>query len=194
MPLVTDWIMVGITAAYVIATIVICIFNWKSTRTSNAQIEESKRQHEETKRLEAMPFLYFEIPMEYQPPRFEMDLPISKDITGRTYTIVFVKNMGNSTAANIEYDWSCDGFIRKGLFPSRAMMKSDSDYIQLFLQHEPSERRTTKGSLGLFYNDMLGNRYRQVIQLGISNNKVTGIKVDFPEYKGRAITEQVEEK
>ena len=144
--------------------------------------------------MEAMPFLYFEIPMEYQPPRYEMDLPISKDYTGRSYTIVSVKNMGNSTAANVEYDWNCDGFIRKGLFPARAMMKSDSDRIQLFLQHESSERRTTKGSLNMFYNDMLGNRYEQVIQFGISNNKITRIKVGFPEYKGRAISEQVEEK
>jgi hypothetical protein len=30
MPLITDWLMVGITAVYVVATIFICIYNGRS--------------------------------------------------------------------------------------------------------------------------------------------------------------------
>ena len=57
MPLITDWIMVIITAAYVIATILICIYNGKSADATRKQVEESQRQFEETKRLNMMPYL-----------------------------------------------------------------------------------------------------------------------------------------
>ena len=40
----TDWIMVGITAIYMIATIVICYFNGKSAKASKEQTEISKKQ------------------------------------------------------------------------------------------------------------------------------------------------------
>lgn len=52
---ITDWLMVGITGIYVIATIFICVFNARSDKATREQIAESKRQFEETKRLEYMP-------------------------------------------------------------------------------------------------------------------------------------------
>ncbi len=45
----TDWIMVIITAIYVIATIIMCAFNYESTRISKEQIEEMKRQYKDDK-------------------------------------------------------------------------------------------------------------------------------------------------
>lgn len=50
MPSVTDWIMVGITAVYVIATICICYANFKSAKAAKAQLEESRAQFEESRR------------------------------------------------------------------------------------------------------------------------------------------------
>ena len=43
----TDWIMVIITAIYVIATIIICYFNGKSAKASKEQAEIAKKQTEE---------------------------------------------------------------------------------------------------------------------------------------------------
>lgn len=43
----TDWLMVIITTVYVIATIVICVFNGKSAKASREQAEISKKQTEE---------------------------------------------------------------------------------------------------------------------------------------------------
>jgi len=40
----TDWIMILLTGVYVIATIVICMFNWKVVTVSKKQVEEVKRQ------------------------------------------------------------------------------------------------------------------------------------------------------
>lgn len=43
----TDWLMVIITAIYVVATIVICYFNGKSAKASKEQAEIAKKQTEE---------------------------------------------------------------------------------------------------------------------------------------------------
>ena len=53
MPTVTDWLMVGITLVYVVATIFICIFNGRSAKATREQVAESQRQFDETKRLES---------------------------------------------------------------------------------------------------------------------------------------------
>lgn len=50
MPTITDWLMVAITAVYVIATIAICWANIKSAKATREQLEESKRQFDENNR------------------------------------------------------------------------------------------------------------------------------------------------
>ena len=60
MPLITDWLMFGITTIYVIATIFICRANIKAANASRAQIAESQRQFDENRRLDVMPYLQFE--------------------------------------------------------------------------------------------------------------------------------------
>lgn len=50
MPTVTDWLMVGITFVYVIATIFICLANIKSAKATREQLAESKRQFDEENR------------------------------------------------------------------------------------------------------------------------------------------------
>ena len=50
MPTITDWLMVAITAVYVVATIFICWANIRSAKATKEQIEESKRQFEESNR------------------------------------------------------------------------------------------------------------------------------------------------
>ena len=50
MPTITDWLMVVITAVYVIATIAICWANIKAANATKAQLEEMKRQYAEENR------------------------------------------------------------------------------------------------------------------------------------------------
>ena len=50
MPVVTDWIMIGITAVYVVATLFICKANIRSSHLANQQLAEMKRQYEESNR------------------------------------------------------------------------------------------------------------------------------------------------
>ena len=48
--MITDWLMVVITAVYVIATIFICMANIKSAKATREQLAEAKRQYEEDHR------------------------------------------------------------------------------------------------------------------------------------------------
>jgi hypothetical protein len=50
MPLITDWLMVAITAVYVVATIFICRANIKSAEATREQVAEARRQYEEEHR------------------------------------------------------------------------------------------------------------------------------------------------
>ncbi|MCI6733061.1 MAG: hypothetical protein MR487_12225 [Lachnospiraceae bacterium] len=50
MPTITDWLMVVITAVYVIATIAICWANINSAKATREQLAESKRQFDENNR------------------------------------------------------------------------------------------------------------------------------------------------
>lgn len=48
--MITDWLMVAITAVYVVATIFICRANIKSADATREQVAEAKRQYEEEHR------------------------------------------------------------------------------------------------------------------------------------------------
>lgn len=50
MPVITDWLMVGITIIYVVATIFICWANIKSANASKEQLQEMQRQYDEKNR------------------------------------------------------------------------------------------------------------------------------------------------
>ena len=92
MPMVTDWLMVVITAIYVGATIAIWFANNKSARMTEKQLEESRSQFEEAKRLECMPFLQLEIPTEQERPLFEIELDLcSGNVSDALYKIVRLK-------------------------------------------------------------------------------------------------------
>lgn len=50
MPTITDWLMVGITFVYVVATIFICAANIKSAKATRDQLAETKRQYDDENR------------------------------------------------------------------------------------------------------------------------------------------------
>lgn len=88
MPTITDWIMVIITAVYVVATIVICIFNYKSAKASNNQVVESKRQFDESNR----PHVFAGI-----------------EFVSEVFMCLYIENRGNDVASDInvllDEDW-----------------------------------------------------------------------------------------
>lgn len=194
MQTITDWLMVGITGIYVIATIFICVFNGKSAKAtreqvaeSKRQIEESKRQFVESKRLETMPFLQMEICTEREHPQFEIEFDLcngkSNDVI---YKIVKLKNLGNGSASNIIYEWKQKSISKPciGYPPINAIMHGDSYYIQLTFIGDDTIEEDTSGVLKWQFYDLLGNSYEQKVVLIFSEGDLVRCENDVPQYLG----------
>ena len=184
MPTITDWIMVGITAAYVIATGFICWFNGKSARASRAQLEESKRQFEEKKRLDVMPLFSIEFT-----PRAEEDTG-SLWIPHRCYVGVYqapntnkqsfvhcgyymllLNNVGLGPAKSI--NMIVENHIRRfndTPFFIGAVASKGSYEMYIEFQGILGEEKidTTDAKLVFEYLDVLNNAYRQTVELTFS--------------------------
>lgn len=80
-PSITDWLMVGITVVYVIATIFICWANLKSVKAAKEQLGEMKLQYAEDNR-----------------PRIETEFCYEQ----RTWYIIRFVNHGKHTAQHVQ--------------------------------------------------------------------------------------------
>ena len=107
MPQITDWIMVGITAIYVFATIAICWANFITAKATRQQITESKRQFDETSRLQVIPIFQISIDIDAEAPYSEMckdELTFTlfsqeKEMLCReSYFTLSIENVGAGTA------------------------------------------------------------------------------------------------
>ena len=187
MPTVTDWLMVVITAIYVVATIAIWFANKKSARMTEKQLKESRAQFEESKRLETMPFLQLEIPIENNPPLFEIELDLCEgDTTDTLYKIVKLKNLGNGAATNIIYTWKRNHTCNQvcDYPPINAIMHGDSYYFQLTFYIDGTVETGTSGTLIWQYDDLLGNSYEQRVSLVFDEGDLVRCENDTPIYLG----------
>ena len=130
----TDWPMVIITFIYVVATIMICKANIRAAQASKDQLAEMKREHEESIRLQVIPFLQIEETME-RAYSYRIDLPLAdeENSDGDMYNVVRIKNLGNGAATNITYTWISkhNNISIHEAFPINAI-KADGEYrIQL---------------------------------------------------------------
>lgn len=89
MPTITDWLMVGITFVYVIATIAICLANIKSAKATREQLAESKRQFEEANRA---------------------FVTVSFEIVRGGLAVLHIKNHGKQIANDVQVK-VCDAFV-----------------------------------------------------------------------------------
>lgn len=186
MSTITDWLMCGITLIYVIATFIICIYNKKTEKATHQQIDESKRQFEESKRLETMPFLQLEIPAINETPVFEIEIDLCEGKTKNTlYKNVRLKNLGNGSASNIIYEWK--GINSREVFdypPINAIMHGDSYYFQFAFNTDEKVITGTIGVLTWKYDDLLGNSYEQKVSLIFDEDDLVRCENDTPTYLG----------
>lgn len=177
MPNITDWLMVIITFVYVVATAAICVANFKSAKATKQQIAESQRQFDETRRLQYMPALQISI------TRIHLDMSIRDlclriaPISGKTGDFwyfsdveVIVSNVGMGPAKDICYHWfDTRKDHDRGSFPIRSLSSQEKDSFSLTIEIPDSDRAaeelTYLPCLTLFYKDLLGNQYKQVVQL-----------------------------
>lgn len=174
MPNITDWLMVIITGVYVFATIFICIANLNSAKASRDQLEESKRQFRESKRLELMPHLHLSVD-EDTDIAWNSDYNITlsgedsqKNCIEQTAIPekIVVHNIGLGNAKEISLSWkNLDGTIKKENLPFSTLMVGETKKIEVFFLIEHSEKESVHEEANLIFNysDLLNNHYEQVL-------------------------------
>lgn len=178
MPSITDWLMVIITFVYVIATILICIFNGRSAKATREQVAESKRQFDETRQLQVMPYLQVEITQgelteEGEPPSPYTFFVISDAEQNNQVTSskrITFKNVGLGMLHHTKITWNSlskkdDGYpavdivippqVEWGINAWLTAKKPEVD--------DPLKPQVARCSLKVEYDDLLGNRYWQQI-------------------------------
>ena len=176
-PLITDWLMVVITTIYVIATIIITVENMKATKTTRDQLNESLRQFDERKRLDAMPYIYAAYKKKSETYRNhlnshlilgQIDIAQSQHSTivfPITYYTLIIANLGNGTAKNVSFFLknSCREFndvrYKVGVIPSN---NKPYEFTIVFCGVVDENGGTAKADLVFEYSDLFGNRYKQI--------------------------------
>ena len=190
-----DWAMVWITVVYVIATCAICWANICSARASRAQLDESKKEHEESIRFSLMPFLQFEAYEAFSGKDydFELDLPMFRhDSCDMVFAeIMRLTNIGNGAATNITYSWENKKhrISLEEAFRVNAV-KANGEY-NISLVFECNRKMIDSNDcyiLTFHYDDMRGYTYNQRMVFKLYSNGENGgiaeISTDAPEYTG----------
>ena len=188
MPLITDWLMVGITFVYVIATIMICIFNGRSAKATREQVSESQRQFEETKRLEYRPYLDIDpVDNSFEYNIYDSNVVLHLGSAHPNECVMQsewfrIKNIGAGSAIGLSYRWEPKNYeMQMGELPfttlEKGEMKAAGVHIKigLFPQHVACE---AQASLYLSYLDLLENKYEQeiVLSYNVSTASQTELK------------------
>ena len=175
MPTITDWLMVGITLVYVIATIAIWFANHKSARATEKQLIESKRQFDETKRLEHMPYMQVSfgewITSDERGsylPNMWLDINRTADNHAASSGMsIDVTNIGLGLAVNLKCQW-VSGDIKQEQHLSASILKQEECCTSTFIisaavpDKEPQYAET---SLIICFDDFLGNHYEQTVDI-----------------------------
>lgn len=176
----TDWLMVIITFIYVVATIFICVANFKSASTTRQQLEESREQYEETKRLSLMPFIIFEkISINNCDNKIGFGLISGSSELSKLYKIFKIKNIGLGTAKNITYTLtnSTDSYYR-GDFFTKGMSSGDDYNIGITFYYPKEPLAAPKLALDLAYEDLLNNSYTQRVEFIFNYDKSKSLNLE----------------
>jgi len=186
----TDWPMFWVTVVYVLATIVICWFNWRNVKMVEKQVEESKRQFEESQRLEKIPYFSFEFGDWIDRDERESIFPNmfihinsdynSEDTSGGGYSIK-VSNIGLGMADCIRCE-SVTGEVRSEHILPFKLLKCGEEQKATFIlsaKKESVEHQYEQLSLVFHYNDLLLNHYTQEVEMEIEVKTGTIIIVHY---------------
>ena len=176
---ITEWIMVVITAIYVVATIVICVFNYKTAKAANLQIQESKRQFDETRRLQIMPYLQVTITPkkdgEIWNPLPEAWFIISdsdKDNTVRSDYYISFENIGLGMLHHTKILWNSKSKHNDGYPAKDIVMAINSPwritgafFAERAESDDPFKAKRIDCSIDVTYEDLIGNSYSQKVEM-----------------------------
>lgn len=146
-----EWLLVGITAIYVIATILICIFNYRSAKAIREQVLEQKRQFDEVNRP---------------------NIDISIEIVRKAIVCLKIENTGKRLAKNVKLEINDDFINQLKSINERNTLKILSDsafflgieqkwYIDICLSEELNKLNNAIMSINIFYEDCKHQVYNE---------------------------------
>ena len=160
-------LMVIVTIIYVFATIFIFVANQKSAKASKEQLNEMKRQYEDKKRLEIMPYIQFEESSGLGEHVLKLALDSSNKYSEHHDLVLKIKNIGNGTAKEITYiyEWDdCKEKYDQGAFPVQALSAEESQTIRINFACA-TDGKDKSANLILHYNDLLNHPYIQQLSI-----------------------------
>ena len=195
-------LMVLITAIYVVATINISNANIKSAEATREQITESRRQFDETLRLQVIPVFQINIDKEAETPYADMckdELTFTlfsherEMLCRQSCFTISIENVGAGTAMDMHYTWHyVDQKENVHAFPKKALFQKDSVIYLINIGVEDNNveigsELTTE--LNIEYRDLLERKYLQTIHLSFCINKekyamLQNYTIDKAEYVG----------
>lgn len=189
--MVTDWLMVVITGLYVVATIAIWLANNKSAKTTEKQLVESKRQFEETKRLEHMPYMQASFGNYITSDKSGSVFPNMVLSIGRTNDprcpssgkSINLTNIGLGLAVNLKCKWIAEGNHSEYNLATSLLKQEESSTSTFIISAEvPKENsQSAEGKLLICFDDFLGNHYEQPVEISfeIHQNYISLVQYDI---------------
>ena len=176
---ITEWIMVVITAIYVVATIVICVFNYKTAKAANLQIQESKRQFDETRRLQIMPYLQVTITPKKDgeiwnpvPEAWFIISDSDKDNTVRSDYYITFENIGLGMLHHTKILWNSKSKHNDGYPAKDIVMAINSPwritgafFAERAESDDPFKAKRIDCSIDVTHEDLIGNLYSQKVEM-----------------------------
>ncbi len=163
----SNLILILVTIVYVIATIEICLANMNSAKATRDQLAESKRQYEETKRLEYMPC--FEIHFDTIDAGTGNCIDLTDKKTGVVHTLFTkyrIENISKGTAVNVKCVMKTTIKTNElGICPIVPAQKEKSINCMFAADKGYFSENALPFSLDIIYNDIMNNLYEQDIEL-----------------------------
>ena len=169
-PNITDWLIVIITFIYMVATIAIFIANLISAQSSKKQINETKQQFIENKRIDNMPLINITI-TETILPAYCMELDITEDAEGdllsKTKQVVF-ENIGKGIAKNITCTYYSNVIGKKKIMEIPILPIKENESINIIFCAKSGALINSDSTTALFeieFEDLFDNKYLQKIEV-----------------------------
>lgn len=171
----SDTLMVVITTVYVVATFEICRANINAAEASREQLAESKRQFDETRRLQVAPRLLLHRCSDAQTVDSEFRFLLLPDSNADqcrfSYFYLSVENAGMGAATEFSLK-SSELSLSEGckeIFNSVVYPKDNYKFLVTIgaTQQGICGRKSVQETIELCYKDILGNTYVQKITLDL---------------------------
>lgn len=171
-------LMVLITAVYLFATIKISSANIESANAAReqmavtqAQIDEEKKQYEETKHLQVLPVFKASF-LRKSDGCYQFFLPLVKtEAKTAVSTLIVLSNIGNGPAVNLSYKWKYANAACEEPFGISFVKASEDIKMQIHFIGE-LQKDYYAGILTIVYHDIFGEEYAQDLTISFDHDSV----------------------